>query len=112
MGERFYTPTGLRRRQRQQEYNELHGITPRGVQKAIRDIMEGAYGPNSVRGKLFPKVADKEAEEYLALSPEKLIAKIAQLEKQMYEHAHNLEFEEAARLRDLVKRLQADVIAK
>ena len=99
-----------RRRQRQHEYNIKHNITPRGVQKAIRDIMEGAYGPNSVRGKLYPKVADKEEAEYLALKPEKLAAKLVQLEKQMYEHAHNLEFEEAGRLRDLIKRLQRDTI--
>jgi excinuclease ABC subunit B len=101
-----------RRRQKQHEHNIEHGITPVGVQKAIRDIMEGAYSANSVRGKMFPKVADKEEAEYLALAPEKLSTKIAQLEKQMYEHAHNLEFEDAARLRDLIKRLQRDTLAR
>ncbi|MEO8402698.1 MAG: excinuclease ABC subunit UvrB, partial [Gammaproteobacteria bacterium] len=59
-----------RRRQKQREHNEAHGITPRGVQKSIRDIMEGAYGVNSVRGKLYARVAEKNA-EYIGLSPEK-----------------------------------------
>jgi excinuclease ABC subunit B len=97
-----------RRREKQHAYNILNGITPVGVKKAIRDIMEGAYAPGSVRAKLYARVADKDEEEYLALSPEKLSIKLVQLEKQMYEHAHNLEFEEAARLRDLIKRLERD----
>jgi len=101
-----------RRRQKQEIYNKERGITPRGVQKAVRDIMEGAYAAQSVRGRLYSKVADKDEVEYLALSPEKLTLKIAQLEKQMYEHAHNLEFEDAARLRDLIKRLQRDTIER
>lgn len=94
-----------RRRQKQFEYNKEHGITPRGVQKAIRDVLEGAYSENSVRGKLYPKVAEPSA-EYLTMSPEMIKNKIAELEKQMYEHAHNLEFEEAARVRDLIKQIQ------
>jgi excinuclease ABC subunit B len=101
-----------RRRQHQHEFNQLHNITPRSVQKAIRDIMEGAYGPNSVRGKLFPKVAEGVEAEYLALPADKLASKLVQLEKQMYEHAHNLEFEEAAGLRDLISRLQKDTIGR
>jgi excinuclease ABC subunit B len=94
-----------RRRQTQQRYNQEQGITPRGIFKAVKDIMEGAYSPHSVRGHLYPKVAEK-TEEYLALSPEALEIKISQLEKQMYEHAHNLEFEEAARTRDLIKEIK------
>lgn len=99
-----------RRREKQEAYNKMHNITPRGVQKAVRDIMEGAYSANSVRGKLFPKVTEKEA-DYFSLNPEALKLKIAQLEKQMYDHAHNLEFEEAARLRDLIHELRKNVIA-
>lgn len=91
-----------RRRAKQQKHNEDHGITPKSVQKAVRDIMEGAYSEKSVRGKMYPKVAEKAA-EYADLSREKLEEKIKSMEKQMYEHAHNLEFEEAAELRDLVK---------
>lgn len=99
-----------RRRQKQHEYNEAHGITPYGVEKAVRDIMEGAYAPNSVRGKLFPKVSQKNS-DYFSLNPEALKLKIAELEKQMIEHAHHLEFEEAAKLRDLVHELRKNVIA-
>lgn len=96
-----------RRRVKQKAYNEMHGITPRSIQKAVHDVMEGAYADTSVRGKLFPKNKTvKETSEYLALSPEALSAKIAKLENQMYEHAHHLEFEEAAHLRDLIQQLK------
>lgn len=94
-----------RRRQKQHAYNEVHGITPRSVQKAIRDIMEGAYASKTTHKKALAKVAEKN-KEYLALSPEKRQLKIHELEKKMYEHAHNLEFEEAARVRDLIKELE------
>lgn len=94
-----------RRREKQKAYNEKHGITPTTVKKAVRDIMEGAYSESSPRGKMYPKVADNTA-EYLAMDANTLKNKIAQLEKKMYEHAHNLEFEEAARIRDLIKQIE------
>ena len=94
-----------RRRAKQQAYNEEHGITPQSVQKRVGDILEGVYsdGPEPVKD--LAKVAE-EAAEYAALSPEKLMQKIKQLEQQMYKHARDLEFEEAARLRDEIQRLQ------
>lgn len=97
----------MRRRAKQELYNEAHGITPTSITKAVHNVMEGAYSESSVRGRLFSrgKVAD-EVSEYLALSPEALSAKIAKLENKMYEHAHNLEFEEAAHVRDLIHQLQ------
>src|SRR3990167_4716883 len=96
-----------RRRDKQRVYNQTHNITPRSVQKAVKNIMEGAYAESSVRGRLFSKAkAAESAMAYLALSPEKQSAKLATLEKQMYEHAHRLEFEEAAHLRDLIRQLQ------
>ncbi len=96
-----------RRREKQRAYNEVHHITPRSISKAVHDVMEGAYSAKSVRGRLFPKMkAADEKSEYLALSPENLSTKIAKLESQMYEHAHNLEFEEAAHLRDLIHELR------
>ena len=100
-----------RRRQKQHEYNEAHGIKPTSIIKAVRDIMEGAYASNSVRGKLFPKTAAADA-EFFALSAEKQKQKLIQLEKQMYDHAHNLEFEEAAKLRDTITRLEQEVIQR
>lgn len=96
-----------RRRIKQQAYNEAHGITPTSVKRAVHNVMEGAYSENSVRGKMFPKnrIAEDKL-EYAKLSPEALSAKISKLENQMYEHAHNLEFEDAARLRDLIHELR------
>jgi excinuclease ABC subunit B len=99
-----------RRRQKQHAYNEAHGITPKSVQKAVRDIMEGAYAPNAVRGKLFPKMSENQG-DFNSLNPVALKAKIDQLEKKMVEHAHNLEFEEAANLRDLIHELRKNVLA-
>lgn len=100
-----------RRREKQHAYNQEHGITPQSVIKAVHDIMEGAYSEKSVRGKLFPKAVSK-SEEYLLLPPDKLKKKLAELEKQMYQHAHNLEFEEAAHLRDVIKEIESNTIQK
>jgi len=102
-----------RRRIKQQAYNEAHGITPVSIKRAVHNVMEGAYSENSTRGKLFPKsrIAE-EKREYAKLSPEALSAKITKLENQMYEHAHNLEFEEAARLRDLIHELRDMALGK
>ncbi len=96
-----------RRRSKQMTYNDEHGITPRGIQKAIKDIMEGAYGPGA-RGKARQRGRDRKvaedrvayAAEVVNLSPEALARKLKQMEDQMLEAAKNLEFEEAARLRD------------
>jgi excinuclease ABC subunit B len=99
-----------RRRLRQQKHNETHGITPQGVKRAVRDIMEGAYASHTTRGKLYPKVAENQ-HDYNSLNPAALKAKIAELEKKMYEHAHNLEFEEAASLRDLINEMRKNVLA-
>jgi excinuclease ABC subunit B len=99
-----------RRRKKQELYNIEHNITPRSVKKAVRDIMEGAYAANSPRGKIYSKVSEEEA-GYLALTPAKLKTKIDQLEKEMYEHAHNLEFEKAAEIRNLIQRLEKTIDA-
>jgi excinuclease ABC subunit B len=96
-----------RRRTKQESYNEEHDITPKGIQKAIKDIMEGAYGPGA-RGKARARGRDRKvaedrgsyAAEVVKLTPEALARKLQQMENQMLEHAKNLEFEEAARLRD------------
>jgi excinuclease ABC subunit B len=100
-----------RRRAKQQAYNEQHSITPRSVKKAVHNVMEGAYAESSVRGRMFPKskVTDEKA-QYLTLSPEAFEAKLAKLENKMYEHAHNLEFEEAAHVRDLIHELREMVL--
>ncbi len=92
-----------RRRTKQEEFNALHGITPRGIRKQITDIMEGARSPVPGAGRRLLKAADSRG-EYATMPPDKLAAKLEQLEAQMYQHAENLEFEEAARLRDELER--------
>jgi excinuclease ABC subunit B len=84
-----------RRRNKQTEFNEQHGITPKGIKKSIKDIMEGAYSTR--RGKL--QVAEHSA-IYQAIPPDQLIKQIKILEKRMHEHAKNMEFEQAAKVRD------------
>ena len=95
-----------RRRQKQQAFNEQHGIVPQGIQKAVTDVLEGAYDESKGRKRKRSKVAE-EPGEYHAMSPDELAKKIRQLQEQMYKHARDLEFEEAARLRDQIKRMQA-----
>ncbi|MEW6354531.1 MAG: excinuclease ABC subunit UvrB [Pseudomonadota bacterium] len=95
-----------RRRAKQVAYNRQHGITPRGIQKAINDILEGAYAGSPGTPREYAKVAEQVA-QYAALTPEKLMQKIKKLEQHMHKHAQNLEFEEAAQLRDEIKALQA-----
>ena len=95
-----------RRRNKQIAYNIEHNITPRGIQKAVNDIMEGGYSGSPGTPRQYAKVAE-DIIEYCALSPEKLLQKIKKLEQQMYKHARDLEFEEAAQLRDEIKLLEA-----
>ncbi|MET0001894.1 MAG: helicase-related protein, partial [Candidatus Thiodiazotropha lotti] len=94
-----------RRRAKQQQYNEANGITPQTILKSIADIMEGAYPGAQMNAKGYAKVADQEA-EYAQLSPKQMAKRVQQLEEQMYRHAQDLEFEEAARIRDQIKNLQ------
>ena len=90
-----------RRRTKQIAYNKKHSITPRGIEKAITDILEGAIHEVPAN-EPYAKVAEKGA-EYAVLSPDKLDKKIKQLQKEMYQHAENLEFEAAASLRDEIE---------
>ncbi len=94
-----------RRRKRQIAYNEAHGITPKTIKKAVTDIMEGARPGAPATAQKYARVAEAAA-EYAALSPKQMARRIKQLEDQMYRHARDLEFEEAARVRDQLKTLQ------
>ncbi|MGX9719654.1 excinuclease ABC subunit UvrB [Stenotrophomonas acidaminiphila] len=97
-----------RRRQKQVEYNEAHGIVPKSVARPITDILEGAHEEGAARpggkGKAR-RVAEPEA-DYRALDPAQAAARIKALEQQMYQHARDLEFEDAARVRDQIRRLK------
>ena len=100
-----------RRREKQIAYNEAHGITPTTVRKSVADILEGATPGVPGRGRRFAKVAE-EAPDYLGMSAKEIIKRIAELETQMYEHARNLEFEEAGQLRDRIKAMrEASLVA-
>lgn len=104
-----------RRRQKQIAYNEAHGITPKTIRKAVADIMEGAYSEKSSttpgRQKRQAKVAEP-SQEYGHLTATDLLKQISHLEQQMFKHAHNLEFEEAARLRDHIQQMQQEMIKR
>jgi excinuclease ABC subunit B len=92
-----------RRRVKQLEYNEKHGITPRGIKKAVADIMEGAYS-ESERGAAL-KIAEG-GTDYSKLTPDQAVRRIKRFEQEMFKHARNLEFEEAARIRDEIQKLR------
>ncbi len=93
-----------RRREKQLEFNATHGITPRGIKKAVADIMEGAYSEAAIDPRAA-KVADGGI-NYRSLTPEQALRRIKKLEQEMHKHARNLEFEEAARLRDEIQKLR------
>ncbi|OQX42257.1 MAG: excinuclease ABC subunit B, partial [Candidatus Sedimenticola endophacoides] len=94
-----------RRRARQIAHNEAHGITPRTIRKAIADIMEGAHAGAPMPAERYARVAETEA-EYAAMSPKQMARRIQELERQMYQYARDLEFEEAARVRDRIRALR------
>jgi len=94
-----------RRRQKQVAHNKKHGITPKTIEKAVADIMEGAYAAQKGQPARYAKVAE-ETIEYAAMTPKQLEKKIKALEDEMYQHAQNLEFEEAARLRDQIEHIR------
>ncbi|MCG7598519.1 excinuclease ABC subunit UvrB [Halomonas sp. McH1-25] len=105
-----------RRRAKQIAHNEAHGITPTTVTRSVADIMEGAQAPGKKgsRRKSERKVAEAQGEYTLddlkAMSVPDITREIGKLEDAMHEAAHNLEFEEAARLRDRVHTLNARLI--
>jgi excinuclease ABC subunit B len=95
-----------RRRARQLVYNEQHGITPVGISKRIKDIIEGFYDRDQAQFDL--KAAEDQA-RYQHMSEKQLAREIKRLEKQMLDHAKNLEFEKAAQARDRLAELRKSV---
>ena len=95
-----------RRRAKQTAFNEQHGITPQGIRKAVADVMEGARSGLPDAAKVSYLKAAEERAKYEVMAPEKRLRLIKQLEQQMHKHARELEFEEAARLRDEIRRIQ------
>ena len=106
-----------RRREKQIAWNAAQGITPQTVVRRIADIMEGARSEvpaGKGRGKRGGAVREKAVAEpaaaYESLNPQQLSAAIKKLEAQMYKHAQNLEFEEAARVRDQIGKLREQAL--
>ncbi|MCK0745074.1 excinuclease ABC subunit UvrB [Chromohalobacter nigrandesensis] len=105
-----------RRRDKQIAFNEEHGITPKTVTKSVADIMEGAQTPGKKVGNKRPdkRVAeapgDYSAEQLNRMDASGLTREIGKLEDAMHEAAQNLEFEEAARLRDQLQSLKARLL--
>jgi excinuclease ABC subunit B len=100
-----------RRRARQVEFNKAHGITPKGIRKSVEDILEGARAPGGKKGQLR-KVAEplpRYATAPEQMEPKQAAALLKELEQKMFQHAKNLEFEQAARLRDEIQRLKNEV---
>jgi excinuclease ABC subunit B len=92
-----------RRRRKQIAWNEARGITPRGVSKRIKDLIDGVYDAEGAAAEL--KAAQDEA-RYEAMSEKQVAREIRRLEKDMIGHARNLEFEKAALLRDQLAALK------
>jgi excinuclease ABC subunit B len=100
-----------RRREIQEQFNKDHNITPSSVKKAVTDILQSDYKHAEEGYQAVHEVAEKVA-EYEALSPKKFAKKLDDLEKQMHTHAKNLEFEEAAKIRNQIEQIQRAVFTK
>ena len=101
-----------RRREKQQAYNEMHQITPRSIQKAVRDIIDGTPNKAPMPSYLDVHRNEEAAVDYLAMTPKQLAAFLEKKEKAMLACAQNLEFEEAAKIRDEIEQIQARVFGK
>ena len=101
-----------RRREKQIQHNLTHGIIPQGVTKSVEDILESSYAPGSAKsGKRKVAEGRKSYDAELdVMSPKEMSKRIAELEAQMYQHAKNLEFEDAAGVRDQIQMLKDRVL--
>ena len=100
-----------RRRQKQVAFNAANGIVPRGVQKRIKDIIDGVYttGYSETDGVSNLPRAAQPGKTYESMSEKELASEIRKLEQAMQKHAKNLEFEAAARTRDQLFKLKERV---
>ncbi len=102
-----------RRREKQQRYNEEHGIVPQGLNKKVVDILQLGQGlaKTKAKGRGKAKVVEPAGLSAVDMTPKALQQKIHELEGQMMQHAQNLEFEEAAQIRDQLHQLRELFIA-
>ena len=99
-----------RRRAKQVAHNEAHGITPQSIKKHVTDILEGARAPvPGLAPKTKHRLRDRSGKPIVIPDDPKALGKVlAKLEEQMLEHARNLEFEEAAQLRDQIQGIREE----
>jgi excinuclease ABC subunit B len=102
-----------RRRERQVTYNEAHGITPQTIVSRINDVMEGARSePEAKKGRGRVAASERrvaeQRDDYRQMNPDQLGAVLKKLENQMYKHAKDLEFEEAGKIRDEIRRIKSE----
>ena len=99
-----------RRRDKQLAFNEANGVVPKGIEKSVRDILEGARRmPTKARGARDKRVTNDRgsfAQDVMSMTPAALSRKLAELENAMVGHAKNLDFEEAAAVRDQITELK------
>ena len=95
-----------RRRAKQMAFNEAHGITPAGIKKEIRELIDGVYSPQEARLEL---AVAQDSAKYEGMNEKQISKEIKKLEKQMIDHAKNLEFEKAAKVRDQLRVLKEQV---
>ena len=96
-----------RRREKQVSHNKENNIKPKGISKIVSDIMEAEKNEKSTK----KYIDSKFLEEYLDISPSLAMKKIKKLEKKMFDHATNLEFEEASNVRDEISRIKEFVFS-
>jgi excinuclease ABC subunit B len=99
-----------RRREKQRKFNEKHRITPATVYKSVTDILQTAIPGSGFAPALASKKVAEAPAHYESMTPKQLSKKIKQLEEAMYRHAKDLEFEQAAKIRDEIKLLQEQVL--
>ena len=99
-----------RRRAKQVAFNEAHGITPQTIRKQVADVMEGARAPGPGEARKAPRRARdrRGAKVEVPEDPKALGRLLEKLEKQMLEHARNLEFEQAAEIRDRIREIREE----
>lgn len=95
-----------RRREKQSRFNDLNNITPATIFKSVKDILEIAIPGAGFQPAAKALAVTEPDADYKAMTPKQKSKELKQMEEQMYKHARNLEFEEAARLRDEIKLLQ------
>ena len=100
-----------RRREKQQRHNRIYNITPQSIAKKVDDMLEGVYSNTAQNQRERSRRVAEQAAEYSHATPVQLVKEIKKLERQMYQHAQDLEFEQAAQLRDKVAMLREKALA-